>query len=214
MSAKLVIQKYLEDFKYVGKTMVDLPYDNLPFLTAKEPVLNTKGERISKSYYAPNGKEAVRQVYKKKIGTFNFNGTDYPDVFFGVTVDIYHLRWDETLHYKGKRDYNFTLQPIFDTVDTTKIVGFSSAKQRQILKSERYASDDYLQSQNPTLYDLLYSNYASFYDAYLRTGIKTNLVNAINAETDQNIIDIFNRNVYGSNPAITIKDLILMNLQG
>ncbi|MFK5971471.1 MAG: hypothetical protein QM487_15325 [Candidatus Marithrix sp.] len=207
-NAKLVIQKYIEDNKTVGKTIVDLPFDNLPFLTAKEPVFNMKGEKISKSYFDTKGKEAVKIVYKKLIETYE----GINNVFVGVQKEIQFKNWAGEVGYtKKKQPYYFTLQPIFDTIDTSIIVDYSSPKQRQILKAERYNADDYLQAQNPTLYSLIYDNYTALYENYLRSGNKTALVDALNNETNIDINNVLNGNVYGLN--ITIKELILMNLQ-
>ena len=103
------------------------------------------------------------------------------------------------------------LQPVFLGDGTETVVGFSSQKQRQILKTERYNADDYLQAKNPNLYALLYGRYTANYDYYLKTGKKDALVTAINAETDVNINAVFDNLVYGTQ--ITVRDLILMNLQ-
>lgn len=205
---KLVIQEHLDRFKTSANTLVDIAFDNLPFLTAKEPVFNMKGERVSKSYYDKKGKEAVRIIYKKLIETYE----GINNVFVGVQKEIQFIDWAGEVGYtKTKQPYYFTLQPIFDTVDTTIIVGYSSPKQRQILKAERYNADDYLQAQNPTLYSLIYNNYTALYETYLRSGNKTALVDALNNETNADINAVLNGNVYGLN--ITIKELILMNLQ-
>lgn len=207
-TAKLVIQEHLDRFKTGANTLIDISFDNLPFLTAKEPVFNMKGERISKSYYDLKGREAVKIAYKKLIKTYE--GID--NIFVGVQKEIQFINWANEVGYtKKKQPYYFTLQPIFDTTDTSIIVGYSSPKQRQILKAERYNADDYLQAQNPTLYSLIYDNYTALYENYLRSGNKTALVAALNNENNADINAVLDGNVYGLN--ITIKELILMNLQ-
>lgn len=48
-----------------------------------------------------------------------------------------------------------------DGIET--IADFSSQKQRKILKEERYAADEWLDSQNPNLCNLLYTKYEVLY---------------------------------------------------
>lgn len=117
----------------------------------------------------------------------------------------------EIAYTKSKQPEYFDLQPVFLGDGTETVVGFSSQKQRQILKTERYNASDYLQAKNPNLYALLYGRYTANYDYYLKTGKKDALVTAINAETDVNINAVFDNLVYGTQ--ITVRDLILMNLQ-
>jgi len=81
-----------------------------------------------------------------------------------------------------KQFYSFDLHPVFAGDGYETVVGFSSQKLRKILKDERYAADDFLQAQNPNLYDLLYNRYTVEYDRYLRTGKKEGLVSAMNYE--------------------------------
>ena len=122
MSAKLVIQKYIEDYKTVGKSIIDLPFDNLPFLTAKEPVFNMKGERISKSYYDLKGKEAVKIVYKKLVETYE----GIANVFVGVQKEIQFIDWSGNVGFtKKKQPYYFSLIPVTLGDDTNTIVNYS-----------------------------------------------------------------------------------------
>lgn len=118
------------------------------------------------------------------------------------------MDWAGEIAYpKRKQPEYFDLQPVFLGDGTETVVGFSSQKQRQILKTERYNADDYLQAKNPNLYALLYGRYTANYDYYLKTGKKDALVTAINAETDVNINAVFDNLVYGTE--ITVKELIL-----
>jgi len=213
--ARIVIDYIQEQIGINLDTLIDKDFSQFSWLTEREPIVDMKGQKVSKSYYVNfRGKEieAVRIEYKKLIGDYVYEGVLYSNTFIGVSKDKLWLRWDgTTAKSKADQNYIFTLQPIFDTTDTALVVGFSSRAQRKILKEERYNADDWLQSQNPTLYLLLYNAYTSLYDSYLRSGNKTALVDAINSETDVNLNEIFERNVYGLN--ITIKELILMNLQ-
>ena len=211
-TAEVVLDHYLNEYQMAGNMINDISIDELEFLTESEPIYNLKGEKVSKSYYAPNGKEAIRIVYGKLMGTYTHNGVDYPDTWLGFKKEFQYIRWDATIgRIKYKQPYKFDLQPVFLGDGTETIVGFSSQKQRQALKEERYNADDYLQAKNPNLYALLFGRYTSAYEYYLKTGKKANLVDAIMNEADVNINAVFDNLVYGT--TITVRDLILMNLQ-
>ncbi|RTY93257.1 hypothetical protein EKM01_03920 [Flavobacterium sp. RSP46] len=212
MSAQIVLDHYLEKYQTLGNTMSDINFDNLSFFTAKEKVIDMKGQWVSKSYYAAKDKEAIRITYEKLYGTHTHNGVEWPNIFLGVGKSIHYLDWAGEIAYtKNKQPEYFDLQPVFVGDGTETVVGFSSQKQRQILKEERRSADDYLQAKNPNLYALLYARYTDTYEYYLKTGKKADLVTAINAETDPDINAVFNNLVFGTE--ITVRDLILMNLQ-
>lgn len=211
-TAQIVLDYYLEQYQMAGNMINDISIDELEFLTESEPIYNLKGEKVSKSYYAPNGKEAIRIVYGKLMGTHTHNGVDYPNTWLGFKKEFHYIRWDNTQpRIKYKQPYKFTLEPIFLGDGTETVIGFSSQKQRQALKEERYNADDYLQAKNPNLYALLFGRYTQAYEYYLKTGKKENLVTAINAEADADINAVFDNLVYGT--TITVRQLILMNLQ-
>lgn len=211
-NAQIVLDHYLEKYQMSGNMVNDISIDELEFLTETEPVYNLKGEKISKSYFAPNGKECIRIVYEKEIGIHTYNGVEYPDVWVGLKKSFHYIRWDGTQpRVKYKQPYRFDLNPIFLGDGTETVIGFSSQKQRQVLKVERYSADDYLQAKNPDLYALLYGRYSDKYEYYLKTGKKTTLVDAMNAEIDENINAVFNTIVFGTE--ITTRALIIMNLQ-
>ena len=212
-TAVVVLDYFLDKYELAGNLVNDISIDELSILTETEPIYNLKGEKVSKSYYAENGKEAIKIVYGKLMGTHTHNGVDYPDTWLGFKKEFQYMRWDATIgRIKYKQPYKFDLQPVFLGDGTETIVGFSSQKQRQALKEERYRADDYLQAKNPELYALLYGRYTSEYEFYLKTGKKANLVTAIGAETDVNINAVFDNLVFGTE--ITVRELILMNLQG
>lgn len=126
---------------------------------------------------------------------------------------IQYYDWAGEIAYTKKlQPYYFSLQPVFLGDGTETISGFSSQKQRKILKEERYTADEWLNAQNPNLYAILYARYGVIYQAYLRTGYKDDLVNAFESETDESILTIFNNEVFGMEP-MTVKELIIMNLQ-
>ncbi|MFV8392735.1 hypothetical protein [Flavobacterium sp. LB2P6] len=212
MGAQIVLDHFLEKYQTLGNTLSDINFDNLSFFTTKEKIIDMKGQWVSKSYYAEKDKEAIRITYEKLYGIYTHNGVEWPNTFLGVCKSIHYLDWAGEIAYtKNKQPEHFDLQPVFVGDGTETVVGFSSQKQRQILKTERYNADDYLQAKNPNLYALLYARYTQQYDYYLKTGKKTNLVAAINGETDANINAMFNNLVFGTE--ITVKNLILMNLQ-
>lgn len=213
MSAQMVLDHYLEKYQTLANTLTDISFDCLPFLIEKEPIYNMKGQKVSKSYYDKSDREAVRIEYGKIVETYSHNGVDYPSVYVGMKKTIHYLDWaGEIVYSKNLQPYYFNLLPVFIGDGTETIIGFSSQKLRKVLKEERYAADDYLQSQNPNLYDLLYNRYTDEYNRYLRTGKKTSLVTAMNTESDAEINAVFNNEVFGYAP-MTVKELILMNLQ-
>ena len=212
MSAQIVLDYYLDKYQTAGNTLTDIEFSNLSFLKEREPIYNMKGQKVSKSYYDNKGKEAIRIEYQRIFGEHTYNGVVYPNVFLGLQKTIHYLDWAGEIAYsKVKQFYEFNLEPNFDAGNLTP-TGFSSQKQRQILKSERYAADDYLQAKNPDLYAMLYSAYTVQYEFYLKTGKKQRLVDAINAETNAQINGAFDRVVEGFE-TLTVRQLILMNLQ-
>lgn len=211
--AEIVLEHYLNKFKTRANTLTDISFDCLPFLYAKEPDYNMKGIKVSKSYFDKLHRETIRITYNKIIDDFVYNGISYTNVFKGIRKDILYFDWAGNVAFTKKlQPYYFALQPIFLGDGTETIKGFSSQKQRKILKEERYAADEWLNSQNPDLYAMLYSKYGVVYQAYLRTGFKSDLVNAIEAEVDPAILSVFNNEVYGMEP-MTVKELIILNLQ-
>lgn len=213
MSAQIIIEHYLEKYQTMANTITDISFDCLPFLYAKEPDYNVKGCKVSKSYYDRNDLEAIRIVYDKIIGDFTFEGTTYNNVFLGIYKSVQYYDWAGEIAYTKKmQPYYFSLQPVFLGDGNQTIIGFSSRKQRQVLKRERYSADEYLQSMSPLIYRALYQNYKNEYENYLITGISDFLINAINLETDESILNFLNKEVYGFEP-MTIKELIILNLQ-
>lgn len=213
MGAQIVIDHYLEKYQTSGNTLTDISFDCLPFLYAKEPDYNMKGIKVLKSYFDQSHREAVRIQYLKIYEDYVYNGVTYPNVFVGMRKDIHYFDWSGQISYtKSLQPYYFALQPIFFGDGTETIKGFSSQKQRKILKEERYAADEWLNSKNPNLYKMLYAKYDAIYQTYLRTGFKYELLNAFEAETDPTILNVFNNQVFGMEP-MTLKELIILNLQ-
>ena len=65
---------------------------------------------------------------------------------------------------------------------------------------------------NPQLYAALYQQYQVEYNSYLRAGVSTAFVNALNNETNPQILAMLNKEVFGFEP-MTVKELVIMNLQ-
>ena len=213
MSAQLVIDYIVEQRGINLSTLTDKDFSSFSWLNEREPVSNMKGEKVSKSYYFENKREAIRIEYFKIVGDYVYNGITYPNTYLGWKKDMCWIDWAGEVGYKKPmQPYYFNLEPVFVGDSTETVVGFSSSKMRKSMKDERYAADDYLQSKNPNLYALLYSRYTSHYEFYLKTGKKSNLVTAINSETNPDINAVFDIEVFGYEP-MTVRELILMNLQ-
>lgn len=194
-------------------TLTDKDFSKFSWLNEREPISNMKGEKVSKSYYYKNQKEAIRIEYAKIVGNYEYEGIVYPDTYLGWRKSMCWIDWAGEIGVrKEMQPYYFNLEPVSVGDGTETIVGFSSPKMRKSMKEERYAADDYLQSKNPQLYAMLFSRYGNEYNGYLRTGVKDEFVTAINAETDPTILAALNNEVFGYEP-MTVKELILINLQ-
>ena len=213
MNAKLVIDHIIEQRVININTLTDKDFSNFSWLNEREPIYNMKGEKVSKSYYFENKKEAIRIVYEKIFGEYEYNEIVYPNVFLGWKKTMNWINWaGEIGNSKTMQPYYFNLEPVFIGDGTETVIGFSSPKMRKSLKEERYSADDYLSAKNPQLYALLYYKYARDYNGYLTTGVKTNFVNAMNNESDPQVLEVLNKEVFGYEP-MTVKELIIMNLQ-
>ncbi len=211
MSARIGID-YVKELMGITPTIMDEDFSQMEYLNEREPIKDLKGQRVSKSYYFNNEKEIIRIEYFKLYGDYTYNNVVYPDVYLGIRKVKIWLLWDGEIHRtKEDKPYYFTLEPTFVGDGTETVTGFSSPKMRSIMREERYNADDYLQAKNPELYALLFGRYTQEYEFYLKTGKKASLVAAINAEADEDINAAFDNLVFGTE--ITVRDLILMNLQ-
>lgn len=209
---EIVLKHYLEKYKTLGNTLTDIAIDNLPFLEETEPEYNMKGEKVSKSWFAPNGKEAARLVYSKIIKDYIYNDVVYNNVFQGFNKKLLYLDWAGNIAYsKNIKPYKFNLKPIFVGDDSETIIGFSSKRQRKALKEERLNADDYLQVWNPYLYATFYEKYQKEYNCYLRTGDKKKILRQLNTESEPEYLKLLNK-VVGMG-SMTLKELIIMNFQ-
>lgn len=209
MAAELVINHYLNKYKTLANTMSDISFDNLPFIYVKEPIVDVKGQRLSKSYFdRETNKEAVKIAYEKLID--DYEGVS--NVFIGIKKTINYLDWSGEIALKKEmQPYYFNLAAVYD-LQGSNIISYSSLKQQQIIQQERQMADFQLKSRNPSLYAILYNKYKINYDHYLLTGDKAALVEEINTETDTTILDFLNKIVVGT-ANTTVKELIFMTLQ-
>jgi hypothetical protein len=213
MSARLVID-YIIELKGINiNTLTDKDFSSISWLNEREPVYNMKGEKVSKSYYYENTKEAIRIVYGKIFGDFEYNGVVYPNIYLGWKKTMNWIDWaGEKAQVKEMQPYYFTLEPVFKADGTETLTGFSSPKMRSVLREERFKADDYLQAKNIALYTLLNTAYTAEYSNYMKTGNSSSFVNAVNAETNTEVLNALNTEVFGYEP-MTVKELIFMNLQ-
>ncbi|WP_372744299.1 hypothetical protein [Lutibacter sp.] len=189
----------------------EINYDHLSYLYAKEGEVDLQGKRLPKSYFLKrNNKEVVRQVYERVYGTHTYNGVDYENIFLGIETKVYHLHTTGELQLVSTKTYMFNLHPVFVGDGNETVVGFSSRKMVEILKAERYASANNLQSQNAAIYQFLYSTYQE-YENYLKFGDKTLLIEALDNETRPEVLEVLNHSVAGTE--LTIVQLIKLTLQ-
>jgi hypothetical protein len=133
MSAKLVIEHIVETQGINLSTLTDKDFSQMSWLDEYEPIIGLNGESISKSYYYKK-KEAIRIVYGKIYGDFEYQGIVYQNTYLGLTKQICWIDWaGEIGDYTKTRNYYFNLKPI-DVNDLSK--GFTSLKMRKIQKEE------------------------------------------------------------------------------
>lgn len=206
---EFLIKKYRKDIQFTS--VLDVSFHELNFLDENEPIIDEKGFKVSKSY-CYKGKEVVKLEYHKIIQDYMFESNLYNDVYIGNYKVIKYATTDGSFVLKTKRPYLFDLKPVYATDGSETITSFSSIKQRQILKSERYKADEFLQSENPELYAFLYSYFNREYDFYLKTGVKDSLVNALDSENRTEVLAVLNKQVEGFEN-LSVVNLIKMNLQ-
>lgn len=128
--AQLVIEHISNKQGVNFNTLVDIDFSQMNFLNAREPVFNELGEKVSKSYYFENKKEAIRITYHKIFETVK----GFENEFVGVKKQIHWIDWSGEI---GKTKY---LQPYYFNLEEVlkdgEIVGFSSRKRTKILNEE------------------------------------------------------------------------------
>jgi hypothetical protein len=136
MKAKIIIQSWLDRYNTLANTLTDVSFENLSFLTEKEPIYNEAGQKVSKSYYSTDNKEAVRIEYLRVYGEHTFEEKTFKDVFLGLQKVIHFFDYDGEIGYsKEKQTYLFSLEPVYTDAIVT---GFTSRKMRDILNQDSY----------------------------------------------------------------------------
>jgi len=207
----------------------EIQYDNLSFLKPKEAVYGLKGEKIYKDYVFVEEDLSetlvVRQLYNTVIEEKTHEGITV-DVITGLKKTIQFFKREESPEEKFMYTLDFNVFPIStkNPVTGEDIVLYSSSKLEEFLENRRYKADNMLKSFNPNLYNWLYSAYGDLYLGYLKTGNSLNLISAFDNETDPTNLSILNKiveeqflvilfGVMDVYPEISVKDLIVMNLQ-
>ena len=152
--AKLVIEYIVEKKGINLNTLVDTDFSQLCWLNARESIRNEAGEKVSKSYFYKNEKEAIRITYHKLYGKHTYNTTDYSNVFLGVKKEMHWIDWAGNIgRTKHLQPYYFKLGPILD--DTNNIIGFSSPKMREIMEAEKRSVKDKTEANNTLFYSAI-----------------------------------------------------------
>jgi hypothetical protein len=205
--AKLVIAYIRKKLGVQLDTIVDKDFSQLDWLSQQEAIYNEKGEKVSKSYFYKD-KEAIRITYHKIYEDYK----GIKNIFIGFFKQVHWIDWAGNIASSKKmQPYYFHLEPVTLGDGKETVVNYSSPKMRSVMKKERYNADDFLQSKNPQLYTLIYTNYKEDYEMYLSTGDKSQLVGAIKSEVKEEINAVLNSTVFESE--VTIKDLIISSLQ-
>lgn len=225
LSRKTILATICESNNYPYLDEMQIEYDKCGFLTPKEARYGLKGIKLNKDYFFENIL-VVSQVYETQYENkthLNFTIENVPV----KTIKKIRFYIDEN-HYKEKivETLNFDVQPSEAKDQSGNIVAvtFNSMKLEKYLKQNRQEADVLMKSFNPILYNWLYSAYGSIYTAYLDTGSSSNLKQAFENETNPTNLFILNKVVEESDlaillgpmeayPQITVKQLILMNLQ-
>lgn len=199
-----------EKFKIDVKNVYDVDISFWPFLSIKECEPVALGEPLRKSYYYKST-EVIRIELSRVLGNVSFDNSDYENVLIGSCTTVNFLNYGQEIGITKSKNTTFNVQPVFNGDGSETCTGFSSPAQREFLRNERRERDLYFQSKSPIVYSSLYRFYATLYDFYLKTGDRFQIENAINNETNAEILAILNNQVYGSET--TVRELIINNLQ-
>lgn len=181
--------------------VTEVPFDELSFLQEREAVTTSKGVREYKSRYYKN-KEVLRICYLKHFATYK----DIENVFIGTSKKILYYDENGNVVKQKKKDlYKFSLDPVNDL--QSNIVGYTSLKGEKILKNERSLAELKLKSQNPIMYNIVYTAYKSLIEDWKATGDSTALISAIDNETGTTLLEVFSKVVEGTVDT-TVKDYI------
>lgn len=222
---KTLLAKICDENSYPYLDETQIEFDKCGFLTPCEAKYGLKGVKLRKDYKKDN-QIVVSQIYElltetKSHAGFTINNVPVSlikKIRFYITDSYYKEKTVETLtfdvHASEAKNQNG------DIVAVT----FNSMKLEKYMKENRHEADVLLKSFNSTLYSWLYSAYGSIYTKYLDTGVSTELVSAFENETNPTNLFILNKIVEEQDlavllgpmpvyPQITVKELIIMNLQ-
>lgn len=199
--------------------LFDLDINKSNVLEAREAYYSSKGIKKYKDYYYvyndKDGNEveqlAVRIRYTKIYKDIEYEGVTINGIWAKTQKFFDYYFEDGTFSTKVIQPQAFHLNPVFKGDGTETLVGFSSIKQMDFLRKERYTADKYLQSKNIGLYQLIYNNYKDTYNTYLSSGNKLAFIEQLDNESDPIILATLNHQVTGT--TLKIIDLIKMNLQ-
>lgn len=194
---KILLKYHLDILGLNSNNLLDIDYSTLSFLNENEPTYSDRGEKISKVYTDSFNKKVVEIKYSKIIKNHEVDGVIYQNTFKGVQKTILYYYGDGTFAFKKtKNPYIFNLDPINDL--QSNIVGYTSLKGEQILRSERSLAELKLKSRNPLMYNIVYTAYKDLIEDWKATGDATALTNAIDNETDTTLLEVFNKIVEGT----------------
>jgi hypothetical protein len=204
---------------------LQIEYDKCGFLSPGESKYGLKGEKKYKNYYN-NNVLVVSQIYETIYETKTHEGFTVQDVPVGTIKKIRFYKNATIYKEKLIETLNFDVYPseALDEQGQIVDVSFNSMKLEKFLKENRYEADSLMKSFNSTLYNWLYSSYGGLYTAYLQTGNSTPLKLAFQNETNPTNLFILGKLVEEKDlkvllgemvqyPQVTVKDLIIMNLQ-
>lgn len=237
--SNIIIEHKLDDETLVSKIAkenglqfyrdIDVPLDKCEFFKPKEKVYNLAGEPQFKDYIHINslGEEILvcRIEYHKIYEDIEKNTIINESEFVGGKT-IFKFYIDST-RYKTKEveslPFNLTSTEI---LSGETVIGYlySSVKREEILKNERYKSEQLMKTFNPPLYKMFTQVFNNEYSYYKETGVKDDLVNSllnceipeINNKLNEQVTDEDKRSIFGDInplPSLTILEMILNSLQ-
>lgn len=210
---------------------IDISIDKCEFFKPKEKVYNLKGEPVRKDYvyFDENDQEIlICSIFYSK--TFNdvTTGAFTSNEFVGGKATFrFYVTEDQTV-FKDKvvESLPFQLVPseVKDENDVVTGYVYSSVKREEVLRGERYKSEQLMKTFNPPLYNMFTQVFNTEYVFYKETGDKSQLVAAliacvipsIRAELDRQVHDDDKKVIFGDIdplPSLTVQEMIIGSLQ-
>ena len=162
---------------------IDVPIDILEFFKSKEKVYNLKGEPVIKSYVYLDNTPICDIIYEKQFENKVEEGFTKNEFVSSNTIFRFYKKADKSL-FKDKVIHSlpFNLVPtvIRDENNNVTDVLWSSVKREEVLRNERYKSEEVMKTFNPMLYKLFTQVFGDAWQRYKETGDKTQLVLELN----------------------------------